>query len=108
VVAALNTAPFRGLPEPFLGALRELGLSDEELKHIRDWPDEYKEQVRVAVLKAISTDLTVRFAWKLHEASEEGTDVRPDGPGAITITFFSPWDNLRVLGRDDVCVDASP
>ena len=107
VVDALDTAPFSGLPEPFLGALSGLGLSDEELKHIRDWPDEYKEQVRVAVLNAIKTDQKVRFAWKLHEANKEGTSVRPDGPGAIKITFFSPWNNVRALGPDDVCVDAS-
>jgi hypothetical protein len=106
VVAALDTAPFRGLPEPFLGALR--GLSREELKHISDWPDADKERVRVAVLDAIRTNQTVRFRWKLHEPSQERTTIVPDGPGAIKITFYSPWDNLRVLGRGEVCVDASP
>ena len=106
VVAALETAPFRGLPDRFEGALR--GLTREELKHIRKWPDADKERVRVAVRKAIRTNQTVRFAWKLHEASEERTDVRPDGPGAIEITFYSPWDNLRVLKSGDVDVVANP
>ncbi len=103
VVAALNTAPFEGLPDPFLGALR--GLSREELKHIRRWPDADKERVRVAVLKAINTNQTVRFAWKMGETSKERTVIRPDGPGAIKITFFSPWDYLRALGPNNVCVD---
>ncbi len=103
VVAALDTAPFRGLPDPFLGALR--GLSREELKHIRRWPDAGKDRVRVAVLDAIRTNKTVRFRWKMGEASQERTTIVPDGPGAIKITFFSPWEYLRALGPDNVCVD---
>ena len=103
VVAALSTAPFRGLPDPFLGALR--GLSREELKHIRRWPDAGKDRVRVAVLDAIRTNKTVRFRWKMGEASKERTTIVPDGPGAIKITFFSPWDYLRAVGSDNVCVD---
>ncbi len=102
VVAALETAPFRGLPDRFKGALR--GLTGEELKHIRKWPDADKERVRVAVRKAIRTNQTVRFRWKMGEASKERTTIIRDGPRAIKITFYSPWDYLRVLGRG-VCVD---
>ncbi len=106
VVDALDRGPFEGLPDSYSEALR--GLSREELKHIRDWPDADKEKVRVAVLDAIRTNKRVRFRWKLHEPSQERTTIVPDGPGAIKITFYSPWDNLRALGRGDVCVDASP
>ncbi len=110
MVLALDTTPtpFNGLPEPFEGALKELGLSDEELNHIRNWPTEFKEAVRMAVVDAIKDDLTVRFAWKLHEASTEDTIIRRDRPGAVEITFYSPWDNLRVLGSGDVDVVANP
>ncbi len=103
VVAALDRGPFEGLPGPYSKALR--GLSREELKHLRRWPDADTERVRVAVLTAIKTNQTVRFAWKMGEASKERTIIRPDGPGAIKITFFSPWDYLRALGPDNVCVD---
>ncbi len=103
VVKALDLAPFVGLPGPYSKALR--GLSREELKHIRRWPDADKERVRVAVLDAIRNHQTVRFAWKMGEASKERTIIRPDGPGAIKITFFSPWDYLRALGPNNVCVD---
>jgi hypothetical protein len=109
VVAALSTTrPFGGLPEPFLIALRQRGLSTEELDHIRDWPDKDKERVRAAVLNAINTNRTVHFAWKLYDGSKERTTIRTAGPGAITITFFSPWSNVRAVGRDDVTVDVSP
>ncbi len=109
VVAALSaTSPFGGLPDPYLTALRQRGLSTEELEHIRDWPDSDKERVREAVLNAINTNQTVHFAWKLHTGSKERTTIRTTGPGAITITFFSPWSNVRARGRDDVTVDVSP
>ncbi len=108
VVRALDTTPFEGLPREFEVALKELGLSDEELNHIRNWPTEFKEAVRMAVVDAIKDDLTVRFAWKLHEASKEDTIISRDGPGTVEITFCSPWDNLRALGRDNVDVVANP
>ncbi len=108
VVAALDTTPFEGLPKPIEKALRELELGDEEIEHIRKWPTKFKEAVRVAVVNAIRDDLTVRFAWKLHEASKEDTIIRRDRPGAVEITFCSPWDNLRGLGPDDVDVVANP
>ena len=106
VVNALDGASFEGLPDPFSDELSRRGLSDEELKHISEWPDGQKQQVRVAVRDAIRNGETVRFAWKLHDASEAATIVDRVGPDAIKITFFSPWDNLRAMGQDEVCVDA--
>ncbi len=109
VVAALSTtSPFGGLPDPFLSELKQRGLSTEELDHIRDWPDSDKEQVREAVLNAISTNQRVRFAWKLYDESKESTTIETADSGAITITFFSPWSNVRAVGRDDVTVAVSP
>ncbi len=106
VVAALSaTSAFGGLPDPYLTALRQRGLSAEEVKHIRDWPDSDKERVRGAVLTAINTNQTVRFAWKLYDGSKELTTIRTAGPDPITITFYSPWSNLRAVGRDNVNVD---
>ncbi len=109
VVAALSaTGPFGGLPAPYLTALSRRGLSAEEVKHIRDWPEGDKERVREAVLNAITANRTVHFAWKLYDGSKERTTIRAAGPGAITITFFSPWSNVRAVGRDDLTVDVSP
>ena len=108
VVAALSeTGPFGGLPDQYLSELKQRGLSTEELEHIRDWPDADKEKVREAVLNAISSDQRVRFAWKLHDESKESTTIETADSGAITITFFSPWSNVRAVGRDDVTVDVS-
>ncbi len=109
VVAALSaTGPFGGLPDPYLTALRQRGLSAEEVKHIRDWPEGDKERVREAVLNAIKAKRKVHFAWKLYDGSKETTTIRTAGTGPITITFFSPWSNVRAVGRDDVTVDVSP
>ena len=108
MVDALDKTPFEGLPSEFEVALRELGLGHEEIEHIRNWPTEFKEAVRMAVVDAIKDDLTVRFAWKLHEASTEDTIIRHDRPGAVEITFYSPWDNLRALRSGDVDVVANP
>ncbi len=104
VVKALGKTPFKGLPREFEDALRELELGDEEIEHIRKWPTKFKEAVRVAVVNAIRDDLTVRFAWKLHEASKEDTIIRRDRRGTVEITFFSPWDNLRAVRSGDVDV----
>ena len=109
VVAALSaTGPFGDLPEPFQTELKQRGLSTEEVEHIRDWPDADKEKVREAVLNAINTNQRVRFAWKLYDDSKESTTIETADSGAITITFFSPWSNVRAVGRDDVAVDVSP
>ncbi len=106
LVAALGqTAPFTGLPEPFLGALRARGLSPLELDHIRRWPDEQKERVRAAVVTAINSGLSVRFVWKLHEGSAERTVIQNTSPTGVTVTFFSPWSKVRPTGPDDVTVD---
>ncbi len=108
VVAALSaTGPFGGLPDPFLSELKQRGLSTEELEHIGDWPDSDKVRVREAVLNAINTDQRVRFAWKLQDDSKESTTIETADSGAITITFFSPWSNVRAVGRDNVTVDVS-
>ena len=106
VVAALGQAvPFTGLPEPFLGALRARGLSTLELEHVRRWPDDQKERVRAAVANAISSGLSVRFAWKLHDGNGERTVIQSTSPTSITITFFSPWRRVRPTGPDEVTVD---
>ena len=109
VVAALSeTGPFGGLPDQYLSELKQRGLSTEELEHIRDWPDADKEKVREAVLNAINNNQRVRFAWKLHDESKESTTIETADSGAVTITFFSPWSNVRAVGRDVVTVDVSP
>ena len=109
VVAALSaTGPFGGLPDPFLTALRQRGLSTEEVKHIREWPDKDKKRVREAVRNAINANRTVHFAWKLYDGDKETTIIRTAGQDPITITFFSPWSNVRAVARDNVTVDVSP
>ena len=105
LVAALQTGPFTGLPAAFRTDLSGRGLSNLELDHIRDWPDGQKDRVRAAVKNAISTNLTVRFVWKLYNGAREKTIIRPSGPNAITITFFSPWSKVRPTGPNDVTVD---
>jgi hypothetical protein len=113
LVAALPTAsPFTGLPAPFRGALSSLGLSQLELDHIRDWPDAQKERVRKELVRAIGAGDNVKFVWKLHNGSDERTEIRTTGPGTITISFFSPWSKVRPPGArygpvapDDVTID---
>ena len=105
LVAALRTAsPFGGLPEPFRTALGSQGLSPLELDHIREWPDDQKERVREAVVAALDSNLAVRFVWKLHDGGDERTVIRT-GPGTTTITFFSPWNKVRLVAPDDVTID---
>ena len=89
--------------------LQRAGLNDEEVDHIRDWPDEEKEKVRDALDNAIQRGQVVRFNWELTTGNKSLSDVPDPLPtsGAINITFRSPEQRVRVRGTpgtDDVTI----
>ena len=83
---------------------------DAEVDHTRDWPDEQKEQVRFALHNAITNGRQVKFFWDLHHGTTEMTTIEdPGAPGAITITFLSPWSGVRALGaQSNIHVNVGP
>ncbi len=71
-------------------------LTPLELAHIGSWPDEGKEKVRQALVKAVKTPLPVKFFWEVHPGSNEVTLIEdPDMTGGITITFRSPESKVK-------------
>ena len=82
-----------------------VGLGAGELDHIRDWPDDQKDRARAAVVDAWNRKTIVRFLWKLWDNPNDGVQVRTGTDGTVVITFFSPWDKVRVLGEDNITVD---
>ncbi|MDP3768109.1 MAG: hypothetical protein Q8S13_08845, partial [Dehalococcoidia bacterium] len=85
-----------------------LTLVQGELQHIARWPNERKELVRGALVDAIDKGTPVEFFWRLHDTPEEATTVRPTPSGRSSITFFSPWDNVRAASADNIIVDVNP
>jgi hypothetical protein len=78
-------------------------LSPLELSHIGSWPDEDKERVREALVKAVKKPLPVKFFWEVHPGPNEVTLIEdPDMTGGITIIFRSPESNVK---GGDVTVD---
>ena len=75
--------------------IAEIKLTDKEIEHIDDWPNDQKEDVRKILVKAVDDELEVDFFWELHRGQKEYTEIDyPDGSGGVTITFFSPWNNV--------------
>lgn len=99
-----STSPFLGMPSWLRTALRSERLSPTEIDHVAQWPDEQKDRVRNAVVDALDENRSVDFRWKLWDQSQEGTIVRQDDAGSVTITFYSPWDKLRAEGPNDIRV----
>ncbi len=81
-------------------------MSPLELAHIGEWPDDQKNRVREALIKAIKTPLPLKFFWEVRPGPDEVTLLEdPDMTGGITITFRSPERNVR---GGDVTVDVQP
>ncbi len=94
----LNTLPqwardaLQRPPRP--GVIRD-PVSNEELDHIDNWPNDQKEKVRVKLAHAIDNDRAVVFFWELYRGGVEhvAIDDPPNGE-PISITFSSPFDNV--------------
>ncbi|MCI0850075.1 MAG: hypothetical protein J4N26_03850 [Chloroflexi bacterium] len=105
LIESMGSGELSGLPDWARTALASHGLSAGELDHIRDWPDAQKNRARVAVVNAWNSNGKVRFLWKLWDNPKENVQIRTDPNGTVVITFFSPWDKVRVLGEDNITVD---
>ena len=88
---ALNT-----LPSWAKDILKKNGLSDGEVNHINEWPNEEKEQVRQALVQAIQQNRSAVFSWQLYDGSVSANDVEGvGGANDIRIAFKSPRANVR-------------
>ncbi len=106
LVASLRASgPMRGLPGWARSAFASQALSEGELDHIRDWPDDQKERARAAISDAWDNNDRVQFLWKLWDNPNEGVTVRKSVGKTMIITFFSPWDKMRTSGEDNIVVD---
>ncbi|OGO53270.1 MAG: hypothetical protein A2148_09080 [Chloroflexi bacterium RBG_16_68_14] len=77
--------------------LRSAGLSEQELTHIDDWPDDQKEDVRQALVTAINGKRAIHLSWELHSGPAEATDIQGlAGTGDVTVTFRSPRSKMKV------------
>jgi hypothetical protein len=83
-------------------------LSALELRHIGEWPDGQKNDIRKALVDAIVNDRAVKFFWELHDVTSEDELTlieNPDSTGGITITFRSPRRNVQ---GGDITVTVGP
>ncbi len=94
---------FKGMPSAIRTALKHEGLSALEIDHVKKWPDEQKEDVRLALLDAMNSNRAVLSRWKLHNGSNEDTIIETSA-NLTTITFYSPWSKVRAAAGD-VTVD---
>jgi len=87
----LNTLP---------GWLRKMlkgnNLSDQEIDHMDEWPNEEKEAVRLALVAAIQANRDTVFSWQLYDGSVSANAVEGvGGANDIRIAFKSPRANVR-------------
>jgi hypothetical protein len=94
----LNTLPqwardvLQRPPRP--GIIRD-PVSDEEIDHINDWPDDQKERVRLKLVEAIDNDRGVHFFWELYRGDVEHVAIDDPASGEdLNIIFYSPYDNI--------------
>ncbi len=75
------------------------------VKHIDDWPNSQKEDMRSKLVEVINENRRVDFFWELHRGENEGIVIEDTGPGgAVTITFRSPRKKVR-FEEPEVIVD---
>jgi hypothetical protein len=92
------------LQPPLRDALRSAALPDEMITECIDrWPDDHKERVRRALVKALAEGHRVRFAWGLTDADHLQTEIRTSGR-TVTVSALSPRSSLRVYDEDQVNV----
>jgi hypothetical protein len=92
------------LQPPFRDALRSAALPDEMITECIDrWPDDHKERVRRALVKALKEGQRVQFAWGLTDGDDLRTEIRTTG-GTVTVSALSPRSSLRVYDDDQVNV----
>ncbi len=94
---------FAGMPKAIRDALEHEGLSAPEIDHVKKWPDQQKEDVRLALLDAMKSNRAVLSRWKLHNGSNEDTIIETSA-NLTTITFYSPWSKVKAAAGD-VTVD---
>ena len=88
---ALNT-----LPGWLRTMLKNNNLSDKEIDHMDEWPNEEKEQVRQALVQAILANRNAVFSWQLYDGSVSANAVEgAGGSGDLRIAFRSPRANVR-------------
>lgn len=88
---ALNT-----LPGWLRTMLKNNNLSDGEVDHINEWPNEEKEQVRQALVEAIQQNRSAVFSWQLYDGSVSANAIEGvGGAREIKIAFKSPRANVR-------------
>ena len=94
-------------PSPYLPLPLSLRLTNEELKHINQWPPIQKNKVRKKLNKAVGLDCDVHFFWKFATGTKEKTDpiVDPVAGGDINVTFRSPEINVK---SGPVTVEVAP
>ncbi len=88
-------------------AVRDAELPERFVQRcIDEWPDAQKEQIRRALVSAISESRPVRFAWGLTPAPRHSTEIDDARRGAVTITALTPRSFLRA--HSDGSVDVVP
>ncbi|HLC28412.1 MAG TPA: hypothetical protein VJL07_03090 [Dehalococcoidia bacterium] len=99
------------LPPWAVAALREEGLTGEEIAHINQWPNELKEQIRQVVVRAIDArpPRRVHFRWGFTTAPEPRLEPPPTTDrDPHVVEFRTPRSALRQAGPDDIDVGIYP
>jgi hypothetical protein len=76
--------------------LKDNNLSDKEIDHMDEWPDEEKETLRLALVAAIQANRNTVFSWHLYDGAVSANHVEgANGGGDLQIAFRSPRANVR-------------
>ena len=65
-------------------------LSDDDIRHINDWPPNQKDRIRQAAWQAITSNRSLQFFWELWDGDQTETKVHDAGTGEIIVTFRTP------------------
>ncbi len=74
----------------------EKGVTDKEMDHIDEWPNDQKDEVREKMVASVANNRPMHFFWELHRYDNEAIEILdPDAAGDITVIFLSPKSNLH-------------
>jgi hypothetical protein len=86
-------------PDWARAALLFAGMSEEELRHIEDWPPVEKEVVREQLARSLDAPLRLVFRWEVHDGAEPRTELRRDAGGEAELVFRSPRSGVQLTSR---------
>ena len=96
------------LPGWLRNEMVQSGMSQPEVDHVEQWPDNEKEKARVQVVEAIRDERVIHFSWELYDGGQPLTEVRRDPNQDVRVVFRSPRKGVKLslLNFGDISVEA--